>query len=594
MKSILLIILSIILSLTSAAQVDHKSIFQQAVEARLAGNVAKLTALKEENANRPELSQLILREEALLFDRFNVLDRVDTEFTKKMSVCYELQEVQKMVVQSDYITGMKKLDAVLEDAHLLSPFERAYGVALRGLLFSGLNNYNQARVHLKKAQTQFDMIDSEVGEYWTKYVQFSVNLKYHRWKLANQIVDKIDKSSLSKYPAIAANFSTGESSIHFMHDRWDSVIPCLKNSLRLYQQIGDSCNIMKGYMNMGLYETHLGDMDTALMYFKNAKAIGKWFTQIRQETRAAISLYGVLEQKPAYRSRLLNVFGFSKLEGFESYIENMLYQVEDQDLSLHYLYQKSSRYENLGDTEKLVEALKLERDLLYELIVTDTSSVELVQYMLDLEKAKTEQLKLDNAKIKQNQKIQALELNRNKRERQILIISFLILFVGVLVFFLVRKNISKLRSEKRRMKHSLNQKEQELFALQQGISSKAKAIKELQEQLTLSDEEQSEHLESLKTMKILTDQDWDKFRSTFVVLYPNYQESLANYQIELTSGEERLLMMMRLKLSKNEISEMLGVGKESVRKSHYRLRKKIEPMELETLLNEITVSSQKL
>ncbi len=594
MKQIFLIALFALTGLSLVAQTDQKKVFQKAVEARMAGDNQTLNALHDKYADRPELSQLIERETALLYDNFEMFEGAKIKFSKETKACFGIQEVQRMVLQSDYINGMKKLDEIHEDQRALTDFEKAYSMTLRGLLYSGLNDYHQASLSLEKAKRQFLECKSEVGTFWTSYVQFSVNWKYHRWKLAEQLEAHLDKSLLSKYPAIEANFSTGKAGMHFIHDRMDQVVPSLKKSLKLYESFNDSVNIMKCHFNMGLYETMIGDMDTALLYFQNAKANGKWFTQIRQETRAAISLYGILDKNPSYRSQLLQVFGFTQLEGFERYIENLLYQVKDQDLSLHYGYQKSARYENLGDDKKLIEALKLERDLLYELIVTDTSSVELVQYMLDLEKSKTKQLELDNARIKQEKKIQALQLNRKKVEQRILIISFITIILGAILFVFARRRMKKLRMDKNQMKSSLNQVEQELLELQQGISNKAKAIRELQEQLALSDEEQSEHLESLKTMKILTDQDWGKFRNTFVALYPNYQEVLSKYAIELTGGEERLVMMMRLNLSKHEISEMLGVGKESVRKSHYRLRKKLAPIELDPLLKEISIAPQKL
>lgn len=87
--------------------------------------------------------------------------------------------------------------------------------------------------------------------------------------------------------------------------------------------------------------------------------------------------------------------------------------------------------------------------------------------------------------------------------------------------------------------------------------------------------ESSRVLTSLKT-EVALDQDWETFKSYFVEVHNDFDQKLIRVYPEITENELRLAYFVRMKLSTREIAAMLHVQPESVRKSRYRLKKKLD------------------
>lgn len=82
-------------------------------------------------------------------------------------------------------------------------------------------------------------------------------------------------------------------------------------------------------------------------------------------------------------------------------------------------------------------------------------------------------------------------------------------------------------------------------------------------------------LTSLKTEAAL-DQDWETFKSYFVEVHNDFDQKLLGVYPEITENEMRLAYFVRMNLNTREIAAMLHVLPESVRKSRYRLKKKLD------------------
>ena len=96
--------------------------------------------------------------------------------------------------------------------------------------------------------------------------------------------------------------------------------------------------------------------------------------------------------------------------------------------------------------------------------------------------------------------------------------------------------------------------------------------------------------ENLVSGTILTDDDWAHFRSLFEKVYPGFLDRLRDKFLDLSPAEMRLLILTKLNLSTREMAHMLGVSVDAIRKSRYRLRKKLnleEESNLEVLIQKI-------
>ncbi|MFA6057586.1 MAG: tetratricopeptide repeat protein [Taibaiella sp.] len=71
------------------------------------------------------------------------------------------------------------------------------------------------------------------------------------------------------------------------------------------------------------------------------------------------------------------------------------------------------------------------------------------------------------------------------------------------------------------------------------------------------------------------DKYWEEFRNTFEQIHHSFFQNLKQYSEELTSSEMRLISLLKMNLSSNDIATILGISQDSLRVARYRLRKKL-------------------
>ena len=89
-----------------------------------------------------------------------------------------------------------------------------------------------------------------------------------------------------------------------------------------------------------------------------------------------------------------------------------------------------------------------------------------------------------------------------------------------------------------------------------------------------------------KYKTILTNSDWLNFKNYFQSNHPGYINNLRNTFPKLSDAEERLFLLIKLNHNTKEISAILGITIESVKKTRNRLRKRLnltEELDLDTL-----------
>lgn len=81
------------------------------------------------------------------------------------------------------------------------------------------------------------------------------------------------------------------------------------------------------------------------------------------------------------------------------------------------------------------------------------------------------------------------------------------------------------------------------------------------------------------------DKDWEVFKSYFSEVHNNFDQKIKQLNTQITEKEMRLASFLRMRLSTKEIASILNVLPESVLKSKYRLKQKLE-LDKETDLTE--------
>jgi tetratricopeptide (TPR) repeat protein len=129
---------------------------------------------------------------------------------------------------------------------------------------------------------------------------------------------------------------------------------------------------------------------------------------------------------------------------------------------------------------------------------------------------------------------------------------------------------------------TLKNTQDELDTTAQLLTLKNQLIEELELRLTqehLPPKEEIPHEAAenhkLAHIKILNEKDWVRFRERFEQHIPGLFQSLKDHYPSLTSAEIRLFMLIKLNFDTLEISEALGISKESVWRSRHRLSQKL-------------------
>ena len=91
----------------------------------------------------------------------------------------------------------------------------------------------------------------------------------------------------------------------------------------------------------------------------------------------------------------------------------------------------------------------------------------------------------------------------------------------------------------------------------------------------MTPEERSMTLQQLLNATILTDDEWDEFKSLFEKVHIGYIERIKNKYPELSPADLRFIVLSKLNLSNKEMAAILGVQADTMRTYKYRFRKKL-------------------
>ncbi|BAV06516.1 hypothetical protein FLA_2535 [Filimonas lacunae] len=219
---------------------------------------------------------------------------------------------------------------------------------------------------------------------------------------------------------------------------------------------------------------------------------------------------------------------------------------------------------------------------------------------------------------KKNEKIVSLEHERNTN----IIIAIATVIVLCLLIILGRVTISRQRL-KIKNADIVAQQHQQMHETQQELMQSALTNKELQEdklrqELELKVKELTSHtlhviqknqlLDDLRTrleamakddkrdqrkqiqqliqqinLNFNYDEYWNEFRETFEQVHQDFFAKLKKQQEDLTHGDLRLAALIKLNLSSKDMATLLAISQDSLRVSRYRLRKKLNLEEGESL-----------
>lgn len=151
-----------------------------------------------------------------------------------------------------------------------------------------------------------------------------------------------------------------------------------------------------------------------------------------------------------------------------------------------------------------------------------------------------------------------------------------------LLFFGFQQQLKRKRLEhpqqKALMQQEIDFKKKELMSQTLHLVHKNTFLEDLREQLESIRGTSGDVQGLLGRLKFeeMNDQDWEVFKSYFADVHNHFDQKLQEHASQISESEIRLAALLRMNLSTKEIAAILHVQPDSVLKSKYRLKKKLQ------------------
>jgi len=360
-------------------------------------------------------------------------------------------------------------------------------------------------------------------------------------------------------------------------------------------QTGDSINLSVVYYHFSLFSQEASQPDSTLFFLRKALSISEKLA----DTSLLTTLYGKIGQILLNRNQTDSAtYLLTKSVNMAKAIDDYITQRQALKLLLAIDTLK-------GDYKKAVQhydQILIMNDSVYQKRIRNSFT--------------TSELRYENQKKDNLIQVQKIKLSTSNRQKRLLVYLFStsILLSFLLIFLIVtlKKNNKKkheLLAEKLRIKNlqlenalkteeinnlKLDNTQKELKIKEKELVSNALAITQKNEILGLI---QDKINEARKSEGILTIDglngivsaikvqlmDNDPFNEKFNQLHHGFFENLKNAHPDLSKTEIKFCAYLKLNLSSNQISQITNVTTEAIRKTRYRIRKKLNLEQEESL-----------
>lgn len=404
--------------------------------------------------------------------------------------------------------------------------------------------------------------------------------------------------------------------IYYKHNRLKKASSYFRSALPLYLKKDDKKGIGQTYGNIGLTFEKEGKLDSAYHYQQLALSS---FQLLRDESHIVetfTKIGGIYEDMKKYDSALsfyLMAYQRSINDQNKSNFPALLNNIGDTyrkmgKFSIALTYTK--RAEQLAfKLKNNVQLSSAHRDLaktFYELARYDSayyySEKAREAYAKTFNQNNDKQLNLLQTLFDVQQKNNEIKALNNEKHLNSILIAFsfsLCILLATLGYFIYSKQVLKNKNE-----HLLFQTAKEAMALE--IERKNRALSsftlhmiqknEFLGQLTqrfdtiIKDDKRDQRKELKQLISLINDntnldQTWEDFRKVYEEVHENFFDKLKAVSNALTSTDLRFLALAKMNLNSQEIATMLGISPDSLRSTRYRIRKKLQLQENETLLD---------
>lgn len=418
-----------------------------------------------------------------------------------------------------------------------------------------VHNYAEATKYLLEAENIANQSGKPGWKGWAT----------HRRAILQIILDEFE-NALGTYQ-IAADFCReagdslclGESleqmsAMHGQLDNFEEAHRYFNQAMPLIEKFGDKDQISASLSNFGILYSKQGRPAEAIPYFERSIAINHDIENYRAEGKARNNLADAYRRLGRYK-QAISLFQ----ECLEFNISHGL--SENRITNYMGLY---VTYDSLGDYRSANEVLIKHYALRDSLIGAQTQAK-----IADLEAkydSQQKELALEKSRL------QLVETRRSlERTATLFGLVVLVVIFGLFRWYRQRKKAEKELAENQenlqRVTRMLLDKNTQISALELQLSAL--------EPTRAPNPEHESTAENIYSQRILTEADWTEFKIYFEKSYPGFLNRLRSSWPSLSEAEERLFLFLKLNLTRKEISAILGISSDSVKKTRTRLRKRL-------------------
>lgn len=492
--------------------------------------------------------------------------------------------LRKSQLDSSYYYSEKALKAYQEIKDTAG-IGRSYMIIASSFGFKG--DFSNALKYQLKALEIFELSGNEAGKY-DAMTEMSINFYLEgRYLEAERLAKEVLSYAIStKDKFLHAEILNSLGSIYHQLGKQRESTDATLESIEIRKQLNDDFGLSEAYIGLAVAFMSEEKWAEAIDVIKKASEIVKRIGDTRNFSSINYNLgicYLELGQKAEAEDVFLKIISKAEETG-----------VKDESL-MRTLQKLASLYESQND---FGNAYKYSNKL-----------IDIKSELFTEEKAKITSELTTKYQLEENRQSLVISENEKKRlQEKKLIMGFALIAVSllsialVLLFIQKNKNSKRLHQAEQKLKNEAVEKIQrelqynreQLNDFTNHLVEKNKMIFELEKKLLKQSEssilrkkedsdEDSDEYASLLQLRILTDDDWSKFKMYFDKVFPGLILHLRQEHPNVTGAEERLFLLLKLKTDSREMSEMLGISMESVRKNKYRLKKKLQLEESQNL-----------
>ena len=429
---------------------------------------------------------------------------------------------------------------------------------------------------------------------------------YQAYEYLDEVSNILKSKDISKVP-FAAEFYELKGTYYYNFRRYDEARESFWEALKQSTiEVKSKINVLN---TLALTHRRVNNLDSSIYYFNSGLALAKqsneneWVGIISgnlgyiyylnddlDNARKFLIIDKELSLKNNQLESALNAVAklieldladgnYELVESNMNLIDSLIDKVSQLSSIAQYYHTKTVYWEHFKNYEKAYEAHRL--SVLYKdstAIKYDESNFQDMIFQIKFQKKKNEN---------------ELLIEKQKRKGQyfyaVVIILSVIVIACVFIIYLMRKRkiIERriLELEKEKIQTELKHNEVELSKILKSLVEKNEIIdtlnqefqkrEEMEDNLALQKEKEN-LFEKINSFTLLTENDLIEFKQLFDKIHPGFYDALTQKYNDLTNAESRLAMLIKLNLSNLEMSRILGISQDSVRKTNFRLRKKLE------------------